>query len=290
MTGRAREGNSAMIASFRAENLKTRKRWANWILIGILLAWILLLTYLTLFLVVTLSPKSIQGPVPASVLKRRLFPENFVPTVLGAAGTIGAAIMLIFGALTTASEFGWLTVQSILIQKPTRAAVLLGKFLAVAAATLLISILVFGAAALASFAAVTFDGSSSSWPAWEVILKGFGALLLQLTIWAAFGAFLGIAFRSTAAAIGGGLTYLFVGEALLGSLLRNTAGVKEVLKFLPGINREAGNAAFPVTIRADARQKQLVTSGRGVITLLVYLVVFTGFSLLIFQRRDVGGG
>ncbi len=95
-----------MIASFRAENLKTRKRWANWILIGILLAWILLLTYLTLFLVVTLSPKSIQGPVPASVLKRRLFPENFVPTVLQAAASIGAAITLIFGALSTASEFG----------------------------------------------------------------------------------------------------------------------------------------------------------------------------------------
>jgi len=278
-----------MIASLRAESIKIRKRWANWILIGILLAWILLLTYLTLFLVVTLSPKSIQGPVPASLLKRRLFPENFVPTVLGAAGTIGAAIMLIFGALSTASEFGWLTVQTILIQKPTRAAVLLGKFLALAGATLLISILVFGAAALASFGAVTLDGSSSSWPAWEVILKGFGALLLQLTIWAAFGAFLGIAFRSTAAAIGGGLTYLFVGEALLGSLLRNTAVVKEVLKFLPGINADAINAAFPLTIRDSAGQTQLVSASHGVVTLLVYLVVFTGLSLLIFQRRDVGG-
>ena len=278
-----------MIASFRAENLKTRKRWANWILIGILLAWILLLTYLTLFLVVTLSPKSIQGPVPASVLKRRLFPENFVPTVLSAAGTIGAAIMLIFGALSTASEFGWLTVQTILIQKPTRVAVMFGKYLAVAAATLLISILVFGAAALASFAAVTFDGSSSSWPAWEVILKGFGALLLELTIWAAFGAFLGIAFHSTAAAIGGGLTYLFVGEALLGGLLRNTPIVKDVLRFLPGINGDAINAAFPLTIRDSAGQTQLVGAGRGVITLLVYLVVFTVLSLLIFQRRDVGG-
>ena len=278
-----------MIASFRAEKLKARKRWANWILIGILLAWILLLTYLTLFLVVTLSPKSIQGPVPAGLLKRRLFPENFVPTVLGAAGTIGAAIMLIFGALSTASEFGWLTVQTILIQKPTRAAVLLGKFLALAGATLLIAILVFGAAALASFAAVTLDGSSSSWPAWEVMLKGFGALLLQLTIWAAFGAFLGIAFRSTAAAIGGGLTYLFVGEALLGGLLRNTPIVKDVLRFLPGINGDAINAAFPLTIRDSAGQTQLVSAGRGVITLLVYLVVFTVLSLLIFQRRDVGG-
>jgi ABC-type transport system involved in multi-copper enzyme maturation permease subunit len=278
-----------VIASYRAENLKARKRWANWILIGILLAWILLLTYLVLFLLVTLSPQSIQGPVPASVLKRRLFPENFVPTILGVAGTIGAAIMLIFGALSTASEFGWLTVQTILIQKPTRTAVLLGKFLAVGGITLLISLLIFGVAALASFAAVTLDGSSSSWPAWDVILKGFGAVLLQLVVWTAFGAFLGIVFRSTAAAIGGGLTYLFVGEALLGNLFRTTKYVKEILRFLPGINADAVNAAFPVTIRDSGGAAQLVTAGRGVVTLLVYLVVFTTLSLLIFQRRDVSG-
>src|ERR1700704_3769836 len=231
-----------MIASFRAENLKTRKRWANWILVGILLAWILVLTYLVLFLVVTLSPHSIQGPVPASVLKRRLFPENFVPTVLGVAASIGAAIMMIFGALSTASEFGWLTVQTILIQKPTRAAVLAGKLLTLGVATLLVSLVMFGAAALASYVAVTLDGSSSSWPTWEVMLKAFGALLLQLVVWAAFGAFLGIAFRSAAAAIGGGLVYLFVGEALLGNLFRTTTIVKEGLKFLPGINADAVNA------------------------------------------------
>lgn len=278
-----------MIASFLAENLKIRKRWANWILIGILLAWILLLTYLTLFLVVTLSPKSIQGPVPASLLKRRLFPENFVPTVLSAASTIGAAIMLIFGGLSTASEFGWLTVQTILIQKPTRVAVLGGKLLALAVATLVVGAAMFAAAALASYAAVTFDGSSSSWPAWEVMLKAFGALVLQLAVWAAFGAFLGIVFRSAAAAIGGGLTYLFVGEALLGSLLRNTPVVKDVLKFLPGINGDAVTAAFPVTIRDTGGQAQLVSAGRGVITLLVYLVAFSVLGMLIFQRRDVGG-
>jgi ABC-type transport system involved in multi-copper enzyme maturation permease subunit len=278
-----------VIASFRAENLKTRKRWANWILVGILLAWILLLIYLVLFLVVTLQPQSIQGPVPASVLKRRLFPENFVPSILSAGSSIGAAIMLIFGALSTASEFGWLTVQTILIQKPTRVAVLAGKLLSLGVATVLVSVVMFGAAALASYAAVTLDGSSSSWPAWEVMLKAFGALILQLAVWTAFGAFLGIAFRSAAAAIGGGLTYLFVGEALLGGLLRNTPVVKDVLKFLPGINSDAINASFPLTIRDAAASSQLVSAGRGVITLLVYLVAFTALSLLIFQRRDVGG-
>jgi ABC-type transport system involved in multi-copper enzyme maturation permease subunit len=278
-----------MIASLRAESLKTRKRWANWILVGILLAWILLLIYLVFFLVVTLSPRSIQGPIPASVLKRRLFPENFVPSVLTAGASIGAAIMLIFGALSTASEFGWMTVQTILIQKPTRAAVLGGKLLVLGLAALLVSVAMFAATALASYAAVTIDGSSSDWPTWEVMLKGFGGLVLQLAVWTALGAFLGIAFRSAAAAIGGGLTYLFVGEALLGNLLRNTPIVKEMLKFLPGINGSGINATFRLTIREGGPTTQLVSAGRGVLTLLIYLAVFTVLSLLIFQRRDVGG-
>jgi ABC-type transport system involved in multi-copper enzyme maturation permease subunit len=181
-----------------------------------------------------------------------------------------------------------MTVQTILIQKPTRAAVLGGKLLALGLATLLVSAAMFAATALASYAAATIDGSSSAWPTWEVMLKGFGALVLQLAAWTAFGAFLGIAFRSAAAAIGGGLTYLFVGEALLGNLLRNTPIVKEVLKVLPGINSAGINAGFRLTIRDSSPTTQLVSAGRGVLTLLIYLAVFTALTLLIFQRRDVG--
>ena len=278
-----------MIASLRAESLKTRKRWANWILFAILLAWIVLLTYLTFYLVVRLSPHSIQGPVPASVLKRRLFPENYVPTVLNAAESIGAAIMLIFGALSTASEYGWLTVQTILIQKPTRSAVLGGKLLAIGISTVLVSLAVLAITALASYVVLTIDNSSSAWPSWEVTLKAFGALVLQLAVWTSLGAFLGIAFRSAAAAIGGGLVYLFVVEALFGNLFRTTPVVKQILKLLPGVNAGAVNASFPVTIRDSTATTQLVGAGRGVVTLLLYLAIFTIGSLLIFRERDVGG-
>ena len=277
-----------MIASLRAESVKTRKRWANWILFAILLAWIVLLSYLTFYLVVRLSPHSIQGPVPASVLKRRLFPENYVPTVLNAAESIGAAIMLIYGALSTASEYGWLTVQTILIQKPTRRAVLAGKLLGAGITTVLVGLAMLGITALASYVVVTVDNSSSAWPSWAVMAKAFGALVLQLAVWASLGAFLGIAFRSAAAAIGGGLVYLFVVEALLGSLFRNTPVVKEIYKFLPGVNGGAINASFPATFR-DTTATALVGAGRGVVTLLLYVAIFTIGSLLIFQQRDVGG-
>ena len=209
-----------MIASFRAETLKARKRWANWILFGILMLTLLLFGYILSYVILKHPPRNFESPVPASVLIRAVFPENLLANVLSPTSTIGAAIMIILGGLSTASEFGWLTVQTILIQKPGRAAVLLGKLANLAVITLLVSVVALGSAALTSYLLVTIDGSSSSWPPVSVLLKGFGALWLELAVWTAFGMFLGIAFRSTAAAIGGGLTYLFVLEALIGQLLQ----------------------------------------------------------------------
>jgi len=278
-----------VIASLRAESLKTRKRWANWILFGILLLTLLLIGYVLVYVVLSNPPPNFRSPVPARVLKREVFPENLVPNVLAFTSRIGTAIMIILGGLSTASEYGWLTVQTILIQKPSRIAVLLGKLVMLAIITLLIALVTLAATALTSYLLVTIDGTSSSWPSSTVLLKGFGALWLEFAVWTAFGMFLGIAFRSTAAAIGGGLTYLFVGESLLGRLFRNTEGVKEVLSFLPGVNAGAVNASFHLTFRNPDTTTQLVDATRGTITLLAYLVAFTVLALLIFRRRDVGG-
>jgi ABC-type transport system involved in multi-copper enzyme maturation permease subunit len=278
-----------MIASFRAETLKARKRWANWILFGILMLTLLLFGYILSYVILKHPPRNFESPVPASVLIREVFPENLPANVLSPISTIGAAIMIILGGLSTASEFGWLTVQTILIQKPGRAAVLLGKLANLAVITLLVSVVALGSAALTSYLLVTIDGSSSSWPPASVLLKGFGALWLELAVWTAFGMFLGIAFRSTAAAIGGGLTYLFVLEALIGQLLRETAGIKEILRFLPGVNASAVNASFRLTFRSPNAGTQLVDATRGWITLMIYLVLFTILAIVIFQRRDVGG-
>ena len=278
-----------MIASFRAETLKARKRWANWILFGILMLTLLLFGYILSYVILKHPPRNFESPVPASVLIRAVFPENLLANVLSPTSTIGAAIMIILGGLSTASEFGWLTVQTILIQKPGRAAVLLGKLANLAVITFLVSVVALGSAALTSYLLVTIDGSSSSWPPVSVLLKGFGALWLELAVWTAFGMFLGIAFRSTAAAIGGGLTYLFVLEALIGQLLRETAGIKEILRFLPGVNASAVNASFRLTFRSPNAGTQLVDATRGWITLMIYLVLFTILAIAIFQRRDVGG-
>jgi len=279
-----------MIASLRAENLKAVKRVAYWVLFTILVGLVVLFGYVITYAVLKHPPPRFESPVPASVLIRETFPENLLTNVLDSMTSVGAAIMIIVGGLSAASEYGWLTVQTILVQRPGRLAVLAGKVLNLALITLLFSAAVLAAAALASFIIIRIDGSSSAWPSFAMLAKGFGAIVLQLSVWTAFGMFLGIAFRSTAAAIGGGLVYFFVVEAILGRLFANTDVVKEILKYLPGINAGGLNSAFPFTFRVPTASAPLVDATHGIITLLVYLVAFTALAMVIFQRRDVTGG
>ena len=277
-----------MIGSLSAESLKIRKRWANWILLGILLAVLILLGYVLTYIIVTNPPRNFRSEIPYSVLKREVFPENLVPNILAGMPTLGAAIMIIYGSLSSASEYGWLTVQTILIQKPGRLAVLSGKLVALAMLSLVVSVALLATAAITSYILVTVDGTTSSWPSAAALLKGLGALWLQLSVWTAFGMVIGIVFRSTAAAIGGGLVYLFVIESLLGRLFANTTGVREVLKFLPGVNGAGLNSAFALTYHNPNLPEPLVDATRGTITLLIYLAVFTLAAALVFRRRDVG--
>jgi len=277
-----------LIPSFRAEILKMRKRSANWILLLVLLIILVLLGYVISYLVLKNPPKGFRSEVPANILRKEIFPENLIPNVLAGMGTIGAAIMIILGGLNTASEYSWATVQTILIQKPGRLAVLFGKLLALALVSLLISIVVLGIAALTSYILAMVDGANSAWPSTDVLVRGFGALWLQLLVWTMFGMFLGLAFRSSAAAIGGGLTYVFVIETLVGRLFRDTVILKEFLKFLPGFNANGINATFPYSFRNPNAAAPLVSSTRGTVTLVIYLLLFTILAALIFRRRDVG--
>src|SRR2546421_9122257 len=109
-----------MIASLRADTLKARKRTANWILLGVLLAWLILLSYVLDYFIFKHPPPGFRSEVPPSVLIRIVFPENVIPTVLSVLGTIGAAVMLIMGALSTGSGDGWATGQRSLGRKPGR--------------------------------------------------------------------------------------------------------------------------------------------------------------------------
>lgn len=277
-----------MTASFRADLLKIYKRNANWILVGILLGFVVLVLYVTEYLVYKNPPATFRtGSTPTTVLITQTFTQNLLPHTLSGITTIGAAIVLCLGSLTTASEYGWMTVQTILVQRPGRTAVLLGKMIALGLISLLVTISVFAAAAITSWILTTAQGGPVQWPSLLDALRGFGIAWLILYVYSVFGMALGVVLRSPAAAIGGGLAYVFVVELLLTEMLGNAGGIQQVLKFLPGVAATGVTHIFQYASTGIGQGTALVDGTRGLITLLAYLVVFLSIGLFIFNRRDV---
>jgi ABC-2 type transport system permease protein len=278
-----------MIGSLSADLLKIYKRSSNWILLGILLAFVVFILYVAEYLVYKNPPAGFRtGAVPTSLLVTEMFPQNLIPHLLSAISTIGAAIVLCIGALSTASEYGWITVQTILVQGPNRRAVLGGKFIALGIVSLIVTLSVFVAAVVTSLILVSVDGSPAVWPSAPDLLRGFAAGWGILSVYTAFGMVLGVILRSPAAAVGGGITYVFVVEGLLTELLVNTGIVKEILKFLPGVAATGVTRVFSYTFAGLTQTPALVDGTRGSIMLFGYLVVFVVVGLAVFQRRDVG--
>ncbi|MEO2162943.1 MAG: hypothetical protein ABGY29_10510, partial [bacterium] len=128
-----------MGSSFRAETLKLRKRPATWVLA---LIWVIVIafSYFSTYAFVANAPPPEaveQGPngeeIPPEMQEQvqaqneafneailsSLYPENLVSNVMtGGVTNIGAALLLILGALAVGSEYGWGTFKTALTQRP----------------------------------------------------------------------------------------------------------------------------------------------------------------------------
>jgi ABC-2 type transport system permease protein len=277
-----------MIASLSADLLKFYKRNANWILVGSLLGFVVLVLYVTEYLVYKNPPATFRtGSTPTTILVSQTFTQNLIPHLLSGMVSIGAAVVLCLGALTTASEYGWMTVQTILVQRPGRPAVLAGKVIALGLISFGLTLIVFVAAAATSWILTSANGGPVQWPSASDVAQGFGVAWVILYVYSTFGMALGVVLRSPAAAIGGGLTYVFVVELILTEMLGNANGIQEVLKLLPGVAATGVVHIFHYTAAGISQGAALVDGTRGLITLFAYLVAFVAVALVIFQRRDV---
>jgi ABC-2 type transport system permease protein len=278
-----------VIASFRSEWLKFRKRPANWVLALVLVGTLLAFSYILTYAILTHPPPGFrtEGGLPPSALKRIAFPENLLSTVLADINRLGVAIVLIMGALSAGNEYSWLTWQTILVQRPARLEVFLGKLLLLILMTLVLTLAMFGTAALTSLVLVQVDGSTSSFPPWASIVKAIGAGWVILATWTTFGLALAVLFRGVAGSIGAGLVYVFVVEGLIVGLLRGVPGLKEVLSFLPGVNGGGLVGAFRSTVQQRGAPAPLVSAGRGALTVVIFLIVFSVVAALIVRRRDL---
>lgn len=286
-----------MLASFRAEILKLRKRPATWVLGLVWVTVVMLFGYvLTYSFVANAPPPPDDIPKEAQAQQEdfnqsqieALMPESLLQNMFGGGFFgIGAAIVLILGALVAGSEYGWGTMKTILSQRPGKLAVLFGKLLALSVALLLFVVLGLCGAALASFVVAGFEDAAVEWPAVGELLRGLGAGMLVFAVWALMGFALATVFRGTALAIGLGLAWALIIENTVAALPIEGDTFESLRKATLGENTFGVTSYFGSTMPEGFGIPQaLVDAERGVIGLLVYVAVFILISAL-FMRRDV---
>ena len=278
-----------MLSSMASEALKLRKRPATWILSGILLSTLAILTYLLLYALTKVpQPQGAEGQgFDPSQFVTALLPERLIPTVLSAFNAIGAAIVVILGVLSTGSEYGWGTWKTILAQRPGRLRVLAGKFATLALLLLGLTLALFLLGAACSALIAVLEGADIRWPSLTDLVPAIAAGWLILGLWCAFGAFLGILTRGTSLAIGIGLIYVLLLEGLLGGVLGQLEIVRTIQQFLPGANAGALVTSFGTSIEQQAAQEPIAGPARATLVVALYLVTCLLLSAVLFRRRDL---
>jgi ABC-2 type transport system permease protein len=198
-----------MIATIKSELRKTIRRPA--LLIGSgLVGAVVVLVYGVLWYEAT-HPGSAERPVAFVTL----YPENFVRNVMGTGYPLGAALMIVLGALIAGSEYSWGTMKSTFTQGPGRLTVWAGRTLVFMAWTAFMTVLLFTVGAACSVVVATFESHAIAWPAAVDIAKGMGAIWLIFAANGAIGLALGALFRQAAAALGVGIVYLLGVEIIV---------------------------------------------------------------------------
>jgi ABC-2 type transport system permease protein len=281
---------TTLTAATRAELLRLRTWPTFWVLAGV---WtVLQVTFSFAFPYLAYrsgDPDAFQGGPTDQVLASML--PDAVPQIL-VQGTpmFGGAIVLILGALTAGSGYGWGTWKTVFTQGPGRGSALAGTIAALGAAvvalvlwTLCLDLALSTVVALTESRPVTLPGVAET-------ARAAGGAALVLGMWTAGGLFLGTLTRGPALSVGLGLVWTLVVE----NLLRGAANLLDALTVLtdrlPGT--AAGSLAGALGAAADGPDAtpgvMTVLSGQtAALTAAGYLVAFLVATVVLVRRRDL---
>jgi ABC-type transport system involved in multi-copper enzyme maturation permease subunit len=283
---------------FTIENTKILKRSMLWIELA-LLAFLTAGLFVLIFSASLIENSEGLPPEAAEQLKASLIWPGGLMQALGlAAGNgLGGMLLIILAGAVTAQEYTWRTMHLWLGRGVSRPAMAAAKFAAILIPAVLIVLtpLVAGGIASGIFSLI-LDGSlhTDQINFFELCLAVLRTAYTLLP-YAGLAFLLGIATRSTAAAIGGGLAYALLLEGVLAQILSLIGGtVGKLLAYLPTSLASAlltlNNAAFTtgMTVNGDpAGQIPLIDPAPSAIGIALWTIAFVGAALLIFRRQDL---
>jgi ABC-type transport system involved in multi-copper enzyme maturation permease subunit len=267
-----------MINTIKSEWRKNRFRPAFLIGSG-LVAAVTTLAYTANWYVAT-HPSAGDRPIPLSVL----YPHDFVTQVLGAGFPLGAALAIVLGAIFAGSDYSWGTLKTTLTQGPGRLTVWAGRLVVFMAWMVILTVVLFVVGAACSLGIASIEGGTVTWPAIDVVVKGFGAILLILAANGSIGLVLGVGIRQSAAALGVGLVYLLAIEAI-------------AFRFVDSLNNGAyewigklfvdQNASALLQHLVPGAPAAIVDAQQAVLVLVAYVVGLAIVAAGLLRQRDV---
>ena len=287
-----------MGASFAAEILKLRKRPATWVLALVWVAVVVLFGYLLTYSFVANPPDPAEDVPPEVQAQERaiseaqleaLLPEKLLENLFGSGiFGVGAAVVLILGALTAGSEYGWGTLKTVLSQRPGRLAVLSGKLLALGVFIVVFVALGLAAGGARSLVVARLEEAAVAWPSLGEALRGVGIGSLVFAVWGTFGFGLAVLFRGTPLAIGLGLAWALAVENTIAALPIESDAYESFRRFTLGENTSGATSYFGSPFPEEfGLPEPLVEPERAAITLAAYTAAFVVLVALFFWRRDV---
>ena len=191
------------------------------------------------------------------------------------------------------SDYGWDTLKTVLVQRPSRMRVFGAKLAALAVGLLPFAVVIFVGGAVASVLIAGAEGAAVDWPStWELV-RGLAVGWFVLATWAALGVALAVASRGTALAIGLGIVYALVIEGLLSTLASSVAWLEGFVEYF--LRANAYSLVTAIGVPTASLQDNgpgsffgpFVGAGQAVLVMSVYVAVFVGLSAMLLRRRDV---
>ncbi|MET9288951.1 ABC transporter permease [Nocardia beijingensis] len=278
-----------LIASTKAEMLRLRKWPAFWIVLG---TWILLnltFAYLFNYLAYTSGESSrMSNGLPREVLLQQMLPAAVPEVFTQGMAMFGGALMLILGALTVGSGYGWGTWKTVFTQGPSRVQAVAAVVVSLAAVVVALVCAAFVADIAVAALIAASQSQAPTAPALDRSLLGILTGVAILGMWTLAGALIGAVARGPALAVGLGLVWVLVVENLLRGVAGIFAPIEVVTDHLPGT--AAGSLAGAMrTVDGPATPGVLHVLSRteSLVVLAAYLVLFAVGTIWLIRGRDL---
>ena len=281
-----------MIEAFRAEWLKTTRRPAVWILLGILLGVLVFFVYLPGWWFFAHGPHDLlPAGTDVQQLKAEYYPRLIVPHFLSTMPALMGAACLALGVLSLGSDHAWGTIHIITSLPPGRLASLGGRLTVLSAVILALDLFLWAVAGAVALTLAGIDGASLAGPPPQQLLAAIATTWLICSMWCSFGVLLAAAFRQSVVPLAVGLLYMLVIEGLVLNVLGGMGGeaVRDLEKLLPGPNAGAlvqafGHGYVPAGAQVPTA---LVAAWQAVAAVAAYLLLFCTGTAYFVRCRDL---